>query len=143
MNFFRPGAAQSLHAKAVKGSPQRVGEPVIRMNQDQLQGMRILIVDDEPVNVALLEDMLGFSEFGNFVSTTDPRQVLSLCRAHRPDLILLDLNMPHLDGFAVMRRLVEEYPSASAPPNSNKPSPASGTRRAAWSSRNAWARSAP
>ena len=80
------------------------------MNQYQLQGMRILIVDDEPVNVALLEDMLGLSEFDNFVSTIDPRQVLSLCRACRPDLILLDLNMPHLDGFAVMRRLAEEYP---------------------------------
>ena len=80
------------------------------MNQENLQGMRILIVDDEPVNVALLEDMLGFSEFTNLVSTTDPRQVLSLCRAHRPDLILLDLNMPHLDGFAVMRQLAEEYP---------------------------------
>ncbi len=80
------------------------------MIQDQLQEMRILIVDDEPVNVALLEDMLGFSEFSDFVSTTDPRQVIPLCRARRPDLILLDLNMPHLDGFAVMCQLAEEYP---------------------------------
>ena len=110
MNFFRPGAAQTLHARTTEGFPPRAGELPIRMNQDQLQGMRILIVDDEPVNVALLEDMLGFSEFRDFVSTTDPRQVISLCRARRPDLILLDLNMPHLDGFAVMRRLAEEYP---------------------------------
>ena len=72
--------------------------------------MRVLIVDDEPVNVALLEDMLGFSEFTNFAGTTDPRQVLPLCRAHRPDLLLLDLNMPFLDGFAVMRQLADEYP---------------------------------
>ena len=53
------------------------------MTQENLQAMRILIVDDEPVNVALLEDMLGFSEFTDFVSTTDPRQVLPLCRAQR------------------------------------------------------------
>ena len=79
-------------------------------NQDHLLGMRILIVDDEPVNVALLEDMLGFSEFTNVESTTDPRRVLALCRAHRPDLVLLDLNMPFLDGFGVMRQLAEEYP---------------------------------
>ena len=86
------------------------------MTQENLHSMRILIVDDEPVNVALLEDMLGFSEFTDFVSTTDPRQVLPLCRAQRPDLILLDLNMPFVDGFAVMRQLADEYPAADSVP---------------------------
>ena len=86
------------------------------MNQENLHDMRILIVDDEPVNVALLEDMLGFSEFTNFGSTTDPRQVLPLCRAQRPDLLLLDLNMPFVDGFGVMRQLADEYPAADGVP---------------------------
>ncbi len=86
------------------------------MNQENYLRMRILIVDDEPVNVALLEDMLGFSEFTNYVSTTDPRQVLRLCREHRPDLLLLDLNMPFIDGFGVMRQIADEYPPADCVP---------------------------
>ena len=78
------------------------------MNQDQLLGMRILVVDDEPVNIALLEDLLQFSGYTQVVSTSDPRRVLALCQDQRPDLILLDLNMPHLDGFGVMQQLSAE-----------------------------------
>ena len=70
--------------------------------------MRILIVDDEPVNIALLEDLLQFSGYKQVVSTNDPRRVLALCRDQRPDLILLDLNMPMLDGFGVMTQLSGE-----------------------------------
>ncbi len=78
------------------------------MNQELLLGMRILIVDDEPVNIALLEDLLQFSGYSQVVSTSDPRRVLGLCQNRRPDLILLDLNMPLLDGFGVMKQLSGE-----------------------------------
>ena len=78
------------------------------MSQDELLGMRILIVDDEPVNIVLLEDMLRFSRYTQVVSTGDPRRVLGLCQERRPDLILLDLNMPLLDGFGVMKQLSSE-----------------------------------
>ncbi len=78
------------------------------MTQDQLSGMRILIVDDEPVNIALLEDLLQFSGYTQVVSTSDPRRVLALCQERRPDVILLDLNMPGLDGFGVMNQLSAE-----------------------------------
>lgn len=75
-------------------------------------GTRVLIVDDEPANVALLEDLLatvvGAPETR---STTDPRQVLDLFRTFRPDAVLLDLRMPHLDGFAVMELLGREIPA--------------------------------
>ena len=64
--------------------------------------MKILIVDDEPANVALLEDMLGEQGYTHLKSTTDSRRVLELCDEFDPDLILLDLFMPHLDGFAVL-----------------------------------------
>src|SRR4029453_19521691 len=67
--------------------------------------MRILIVDDEPANVALLEDMLSEQGYSNLRSTTDSRQVLELCNEFDPDLILLDLFMPHVDGFAVLDSL--------------------------------------
>ena len=52
------------------------------MNQEPLLGMRLLLVDDEPVNVALLEDMLSFSGYTQVVSTTDPRQVQTVIGNH-------------------------------------------------------------
>src|SRR5438067_2075500 len=67
--------------------------------------MKILIVDDEPMNIALLGALLNEAGYHNFKSTTDSRQTLRLCREFQPDLILLDLMMPHLDGFAVMQQL--------------------------------------
>jgi len=67
--------------------------------------MRILIVDDEPANVALLEDILGNQGYTDLKSTTDSRRVSELCREFDPDLILLDLFMPHVDGFVVLDSL--------------------------------------
>jgi putative two-component system response regulator len=66
---------------------------------------RILIVDDQPSNVMLLEAILQEEEFTSCRSLTDSRQVLSTFVEYVPDLILLDLQMPYLDGFAVMRQL--------------------------------------
>jgi putative two-component system response regulator len=67
--------------------------------------MRILIVDDEPANVALLEDMLSDQSYVDVKSTTDSREVVELCSEFDPDLILLDLFMPHIDGFTVLEGL--------------------------------------
>jgi len=77
---------------------------------------RILIVDDEPANVQLLEMLLGHAGLGNFQSTTDSRKVLELYCAWEPDLILLDLSMPHLDGFQVMAQLRAVIPAQSYVP---------------------------
>jgi putative two-component system response regulator len=70
-----------------------------------LPKMKLLIIDDEPVNVALLEDMLAESGYTRVASLTDSRQALQVCGQFRPDLILLDLMMPHVDGFAVLEAL--------------------------------------
>jgi diguanylate cyclase (GGDEF)-like protein/PAS domain S-box-containing protein len=66
---------------------------------------RILVVDDEPVNVQLLEYLLTTSGYENVASTLDPRQVAALHLKHRYDLIILDLQMPGMDGFEVMEAL--------------------------------------
>ena len=66
---------------------------------------RILIADDESANVRLLERLLTQAGYHNIVTTTDPRQVRGLYEELQPDLILLDLMMPHLDGVAVMAQL--------------------------------------
>jgi putative two-component system response regulator len=67
--------------------------------------MKILIVDDEPANVALLEDMLSEQGYANLKSATDSRQVVELYNSFDPDLILLDLFMPHVDGFGILEAL--------------------------------------
>ena len=71
----------------------------------ELQSSTILIVDDEPSNVKLLERSLQAFGYRELVSTTDPRRVVELFVERRCDLIILDLNMPFLDGFEVMRQL--------------------------------------
>jgi CheY-like chemotaxis protein len=75
------------------------------MNDSEIQSSRILVVDDQDANLRLLEDLLGREGFTNVLSTTDPAQVVDLYTAFDPDLILLDLLMPGLDGFAVLEQL--------------------------------------
>ncbi len=74
---------------------------------------RILIVDDEPANVLLLEHILDQAGYPNHTATTDPRQVLTIHARFDPDLVLLDLAMPHLDGLAVMAQLREVIPAGT------------------------------
>ena len=72
---------------------------------EYLKQARFLIVDDEPLNVLLLEQNLEMDGQLNFCSTTDSRQALRLFREFQPDIVLLDLMMPFLDGFAVLEQL--------------------------------------
>ena len=67
----------------------------------------ILIVDDQDANVQLLEKMLRGAGYANITSTTNPHEVCELHRKNRYDLILLDLQMPGLDGFQVIEGLKE------------------------------------
>jgi PAS domain S-box-containing protein len=66
---------------------------------------RILIVDDQEANVALLSDMLGEAGYSNVTATRSPQEVCALHRRHDYDLILLDLQMPGMDGFEVIEGL--------------------------------------
>ena len=68
----------------------------------------ILIVDDQPVNVQLLEQLLAGAGYTQVSSTTNPLEVAALHAKHRYDLILLDLKMPGMDGFQVMEALKED-----------------------------------
>ena len=73
-------------------------------NAEILQG-RILIVDDLAANVRLLEQMLRASGHARVDTTMDSREVCALHRRNHYDLILLDLMMPNMDGFAVLEGL--------------------------------------
>ncbi|OYT93450.1 MAG: two-component system response regulator [Burkholderiales bacterium PBB3] len=71
----------------------------------QTNPARIFVVDDEPVNLKLLDKLLTGQGYTQLVLLQDPREVLPRYQEGRPDLILLDINMPHLDGYAVMEQL--------------------------------------
>jgi putative two-component system response regulator len=75
------------------------------MWEETIKNAHILVVDDQEANVLYLESILRKAGYINFRSTTDAREVLPLFQAKRPDLLLLDLMMPHLDGFEVMEQL--------------------------------------
>jgi PAS domain S-box-containing protein len=72
---------------------------------DEILGAAILIVDDQAANVQLLARLLGEAGYTQVTSTMDPAEVGTLHRRHAYDLILLDLQMPGLDGFGVMEAL--------------------------------------
>jgi|HubBroStandDraft_6_1064221.scaffolds.fasta_scaffold233503_2 putative two-component system response regulator len=70
---------------------------------EDLKNCKILIVDDEPVNTHLLKRVLAASGFHNFRSTNDSRQALPLFQELAPDLVVLDLSMPYIDGFTLLQ----------------------------------------
>jgi putative two-component system response regulator len=75
----------------------------------------ILIVDDMEANVQILTRMLASAGYASVASTMDPLEVCGLHREHRYDLILLDLQMPGMDGFQVMEGLKELEPDGYLP----------------------------
>jgi PAS domain S-box-containing protein len=77
------------------------------LEASEILNASILIVDDQEPNVLLLEKMLRNAGYKSVTSTMDPRTVCALHLAHRYDLILLDLQMPEMDGFQVMEGLKE------------------------------------
>ena len=77
------------------------------ISSSDILNAKILIVDDQKTNVLLLERILRGAGHAAVTSTMDPRMVCELHRQNRYDLILLDLQMPGMDGFQVMEGLKE------------------------------------
>lgn len=77
----------------------------MKLTRDDILNAKILIVDDQPANVALLESLLSDAGYTDVSSTMDPVEVGALYRKNLYDLILLDLQMPVMDGFQVMECL--------------------------------------
>ena len=77
----------------------------MKISATEILAGTILIVDDQEANVSLLELLLIDAGFTRVTSTTNPHEVCALHRKHDYDLILLDLQMPGMDGFQVMEGL--------------------------------------
>ncbi len=88
-------------------------QPQRKVDDTALHGSRILIIDDESANISLLRRVLRRAGFTNLESTMDAREVPALVKASAPDLILLDLWMPHMNGFEVLEQLRPEIGETS------------------------------
>ncbi len=75
------------------------------MIDSAIKNSNILVVDDQEANIDVLIGLLNIQGYTNVRTTTDPREVVGLIKSSKPDLILLDLLMPHLTGFEVMRQI--------------------------------------
>lgn len=67
----------------------------------------IVVVDDDPGSLTLMQQVLAHDGYLNVFVTTDPRQVRDLFSDSEPDLVILDLHMPHIDGFELLDRLTQ------------------------------------
>ena len=77
----------------------------MKVAKSEILNASILIVDDQEANVSLLGQMLSDAGYAGVTSTMNSQEVCALHRKHRYDLILLDLQMPGMDGFQVMEAL--------------------------------------
>ena len=75
------------------------------MIDSTLKNANILVVDDQESNVDVLIDFLNIQGYSNVKTTTDPRDVVPLMDSFKPDLVLLDLQMPFLSGYQVMEQI--------------------------------------
>ena len=73
--------------------------------ENTFSNAKILIVDDEPTSVRLLTKILTDAGYTNIKSTRDPKKVEKLYVDFEPDLLVLDLHMPHMEGFKIMDQL--------------------------------------
>jgi DNA-binding NarL/FixJ family response regulator len=83
------------------------------MRPEPITDARILVIDDQEANVVVLRALLGQAGYRHVRAITDPRSAVAAFREFAPDLVLLDLFMPHLDGFGVMAQLRTLLPAGS------------------------------
>lgn len=75
------------------------------MLDETLKNAAILIVDDQEANIDILVGLLEMQGYSNIKTTTHPRMVIELFKSANPDIILLDLLMPHLSGYEILAKL--------------------------------------
>jgi putative two-component system response regulator len=73
-------------------------------SRDSTTTARIMIVDDEPINIKVVQKYLQVHGYSNFQTTTDSTQAIDLAKTYRPDIILLDIMMPEVSGIEVLQQ---------------------------------------
>jgi putative two-component system response regulator len=76
--------------------------------ESRLKSAKILIVDDEPINIRVVRRHLTLLGYDNFITTVSPEEVLSIVHRDRPDLVLLDIMMPGISGLDLLKMIRED-----------------------------------
>jgi diguanylate cyclase (GGDEF)-like protein len=97
---------------AVMGAPTRDAEEaapvsVADAESGRLRGFTVMMVDDDPIMLEIVQTFLEEAGYVNFVTTSDPTHAMQLARDHRPDVMLLDLMMPQVTGFDILQQVRE------------------------------------
>jgi CheY-like chemotaxis protein len=83
------------------------------MLDESFKNAAILVVDDQDANVDILLGFLETQGYTNVKATVHPRTVVALVKSFEPDIILLDLLMPHLSGYEILGQLKSIIPSTA------------------------------
>ncbi len=92
--------APSIEASKFRQRPQTVDWNTRKQNT---RTSKIMIVDDEELVIRVVKRFLGSEGYTNFITLTDPRQALNMMRMEHPDVVLLDINMPHVTGLEILK----------------------------------------
>ncbi len=79
------------------------------------QTAKVMIVDDEPVNIQVVQKHLTLAGYQHFVTSTDPRLVLEMIVQEMPDVILIDITMPRVTGLEILRKVRDDECLAHIP----------------------------
>src|SRR6267378_2009185 len=80
-------------------------DTVERITPARISDAKIAIVDDEPMNIKVVSRLLHLEGYSTFFTTPDAREAVCLVQANNPDLVLLDLMMPHVSGLEILQKL--------------------------------------
>lgn len=83
-------------------APPNSGDRLVRTQGSVSLAGTIMIVDDEPINIKVAQKYLRQAGYERFITTQDSRQALEMIRSERPDLVILDIMMPHVSGLHIL-----------------------------------------
>lgn len=99
-------------ATQAQPAQQNVVVPRVESN---VTSAKIMIVDDEPINIKVLRKYLKTSGYENFVTSEDARSAISMVRRESPDILLLDVVMPNVNGLEILRHLRNDAAMVNTP----------------------------
>src|SRR5689334_22095981 len=83
-------------------------QPARDDEMEKLLSAVVMMVDDEPINIEVTQVHLEEAGYTRFVSTSEPQEAVPLIVERRPDVLLLDLNMPGRSGFEILAEMAEK-----------------------------------
>lgn len=92
-----------------------VSPPTLTTGDLDLKSAKIMIVDDEPINVKVAKKFVGALRYSDFVTTTNPREAIDMLRRESPDVLLLDVMMPEVSGLDILNEMQEDNELSQIP----------------------------